>query len=216
MSDQPPPCGDHDANELSCAACGTVRTVFYAGVAVGVDAGDPVPVVAPQLHPQIYDGSIGDLINLPTAAEKLAARVAVLLQGHAAGLHVLPAMDCPSCSPVETPNRDRLRRRAALALDRVFEVMGERQDDGDGGEHAVGVAEERFVQSMGDYVLSRLHHNSHYGVAAERCPTCDSPAPNLHPAMQSEGEVQPCIDRWHLTHNMATHKRNYGADDARG
>lgn len=32
---------------------------------------------------------------------------------------------------------------------------------------------------------------------AEKCPTCDSPAKRLHPAMQSEGEVQPCIDRWH-------------------
>lgn len=31
----------------------------------------------------------------------------------------------------------------------------------------------------------------------ERCPHCDSPAPNLHPAMQSEGEVQPCPDSWH-------------------
>ncbi len=31
----------------------------------------------------------------------------------------------------------------------------------------------------------------------ERCPTCDSPKPELHPAMQFEGEVQPCRDAWH-------------------
>lgn len=31
----------------------------------------------------------------------------------------------------------------------------------------------------------------------ERCPRCDSPAPHLHPAMQHEGEVQPCSDAWH-------------------
>lgn len=30
------------------------------------------------------------------------------------------------------------------------------------------------------------------------CPTCDSPAPHLHPAMQAEGEVQPCKDPWHI------------------
>lgn len=31
----------------------------------------------------------------------------------------------------------------------------------------------------------------------ERCPSCDSPAPHLHPAVQSEGEVQPCSDPFH-------------------
>lgn len=30
------------------------------------------------------------------------------------------------------------------------------------------------------------------------CPTCDSPNPNLHPAIQHEGEVQPCRDDWHV------------------
>lgn len=32
----------------------------------------------------------------------------------------------------------------------------------------------------------------------QRCPTCDSPAPHLHPSIQHEGEVQPCKDAWHL------------------
>ena len=31
----------------------------------------------------------------------------------------------------------------------------------------------------------------------KNCPTCESPQPHLHPAMQSEGEVQPCKDLWH-------------------
>lgn len=30
------------------------------------------------------------------------------------------------------------------------------------------------------------------------CPTCTSPAPHLHPAIQHEGEVQPCRDEFHL------------------
>ena len=28
-------------------------------------------------------------------------------------------------------------------------------------------------------------------------PTCKSPHPSLHPAVQFEGEVQPCRDSWH-------------------
>jgi len=31
------------------------------------------------------------------------------------------------------------------------------------------------------------------------CPTCTSHSPELHPAMQEGGEVQPCPDPWHAT-----------------
>lgn len=31
-----------------------------------------------------------------------------------------------------------------------------------------------------------------------RCPTCNSPAPHLHPAVQFEGEVHVCTDAFHL------------------
>lgn len=29
------------------------------------------------------------------------------------------------------------------------------------------------------------------------CPTCNSPAPHLHPAVQHEGEVNICTDDFH-------------------
>lgn len=35
--------------------------------------------------------------------------------------------------------------------------------------------------------------------APKNCPTCGSPAPHRHPAVQFEGEVQPCRDGFHLT-----------------
>jgi hypothetical protein len=31
----------------------------------------------------------------------------------------------------------------------------------------------------------------------ERCPRCNSPSAELHPAVQHEGEVQICLHEWH-------------------
>lgn len=33
---------------------------------------------------------------------------------------------------------------------------------------------------------------------AMKCPTCNSTAPHMHPAMQHEGEVELCVDDFHL------------------
>lgn len=31
------------------------------------------------------------------------------------------------------------------------------------------------------------------------CPTCNSPQPHLHPAVQHGGETETCLDDFHLT-----------------
>lgn len=41
------------------------------------------------------------------------------------------------------------------------------------------------------------------GPQYRNCPTCDSPARHLHPAMQHGGEVQPCRDPWHTPATQA-------------
>ena len=35
-------------------------------------------------------------------------------------------------------------------------------------------------------------------ISNQRCPSCDSPSPHLHPAVQFEGEVETCSDEYHL------------------
>lgn len=72
--------------------------------------------------------------------------------------------ECPRPAAPD-PERDRRRelrarverRRAARALDRYVEVMF-------GSEGRA--AGERFVEAVGDYVESRLHHKGHYGATA--------------------------------------------------
>jgi hypothetical protein len=58
--------------------------------------------------------------------------------------------------------RDRERRRATLALDRYVELVY-----GGSDKKVSDVAADRLVEAVGDYVLSRLHNNGHYGVAEE-------------------------------------------------
>lgn len=45
----------------------------------------------------------------------------------------------------------------------------------------------------------------------KRCPTCNSPSPELHPAVQWEGEVQICHDDWHLAGLIAAKRKEIEA-----
>ena len=40
--------------------------------------------------------------------------------------------------------------------------------------------------------------------ATDRCPRCDSPSPELHPAMQHEGEVEGCTHEFHGDYRQPT------------
>lgn len=43
----------------------------------------------------------------------------------------------------------------------------------------------------------------------EHCPACDSPAPELHPAVQCGGEVQVCANPWHAPAAPKAPSRNF-------
>ena len=47
-----------------------------------------------------------------------------------------------------------------------------------------------------------------------RCPTCNSYKPHLHPAVQFEGEVQPCGDDYHRTVTAENTAKRIAENDA--
>jgi hypothetical protein len=55
------------------------------------------------------------------------------------------------------------------------------------------------AQQTGHLPSTRLYGGNAMPVATatERCPSCDSPNPKLHPSIQHEGEVRICSDAWH-------------------
>lgn len=55
---------------------------------------------------------------------------------------------------------------------------------------------DQFIEGVGNFVKAATEPPV---VPDKKCPTCQSPQPHLHPAMQHEGEVQPCRDAFHLT-----------------
>lgn len=65
--------------------------------------------------------------------------------------------------------------------------------------HAVTVLTPLTGGAVQADLLRCVVGNPHWPVTLwpSRCPRCDSPDPARHPAMQWEGEVQPCHDDWH-------------------
>lgn len=106
--------------------------------------------------------------------------------------------------------RERERRRAARALDRYMEIiMGDAGRPSALTDHAaVSAAGERFIEQVGDYVLSRLQQKSHYGasgalfgadahggrpdgIGSRSIGSCDWPAMQCT-GHQSHAEGNPC------------------------
>lgn len=55
-----------------------------------------------------------------------------------------------------------------------------------------------FLRSrLGPSLLEQLEGADARPLRSARCPSCDSPDPKRHPAMQHGGEVQLCFDAWH-------------------
>lgn len=75
--------------------------------------------------------------------------------------------------------------------------MGEIADD-HYAEFEMNDFYDRVEVPMWRQVNARIEMSKRAGREPKRCPTCDSPDPSKHPAMQFEGEVQVCRDGWHL------------------
>jgi hypothetical protein len=67
------------------------------------------------------------------------------------------------------------------AVDRVMSISGS----------------PKFTDADKVYKIRTILRSALASVPA-RCPTCDSPEKKLHPAVQFEGEVEICKDKWHL------------------
>lgn len=63
--------------------------------------------------------------------------------------------------------RDRQRRRAVRALDRYIAAVFDDPAQPHVCSTVATAAGDRFVEAVGDYVLSRLQHNSHYGAPVD-------------------------------------------------
>jgi len=63
------------------------------------------------------------------------------------------------------------------------------------------------MESAWNDVNDEIHGITH---TPKNCPTCDSPSPERHPAMQFEGEASLCRDPWHRTaRNYEKHVKPY-------
>lgn len=58
--------------------------------------------------------------------------------------------------------------------------------------------------------VDALRHKPAPARTAGRCPTCDSPQPSMHPAVEGGGEVtRLCLDNFHAADWLTQRARNY-------
>jgi hypothetical protein len=115
---------------------------------------------------------------------------------------VIDLCDCANNHPV-SDGYDALRSSgAASALEMLLLVYRERfapADDADGrgvSYRVHGDVWEKVREAL--RLLGYYTKTGNKKMAQEKCPSCQSHAPHLHPAVQHEGEVTLCRDEFHL------------------
>jgi hypothetical protein len=108
------------------------------------------------------------------------------------------------------------RRRAARALDRYVDSLYLSSIDvpqhlGMGASREAG---DRFVEAVGDYVLSRLHHKSQYGVPRAGCPARTTEAFTMAPVPCSLPAGHDYAHRWDFEGRSGTFGVQGGVSDA--
>jgi hypothetical protein len=148
---------------------------------------------------QVYDRVLRKLIDVPTAAERKAARVATLREGHAAELHYAPVPDCPVC-----------REAGAAAAEAHWRPMIEPYDAAN--QMAAWLARRGVGLTPTPGTVRRGVELDHAEALAQpECTHANECAPNLHGCVASQSQHNghygaPDQSVWWCR----THGRSYG------
>lgn len=87
---------------------------------------------------------------------------------------------------------------ARHAEDQGWDAIVGHHASGTNPRMVIGCCEQLSDVAMVFDTIRRINgYKEPEAVRLDHCPTCDSPEPRLHPAVQFEGEVQECRNEWH-------------------